>query len=56
MFEFKEKIEDYTEEEFIEFLGEFIKPTAMKNGKALKGKELDKYWDIVLDHFIKITE
>ncbi|ECJ3938415.1 bacteriocin immunity protein, partial [Salmonella enterica subsp. salamae] len=50
MFNFKEKIEDYTEEEFIEFLGEFIKPTAMKNGKALKGKELDKYWDIVLDH------
>ncbi|ASO11832.1 bacteriocin immunity protein [Salmonella enterica subsp. salamae serovar 57:z29:z42] len=56
MFEFKEKIEDYTEEEFVEFLGEFIKPTAMKNGKVLKGKELDKYWDIVLDHFIKITE
>lgn len=56
MFEFKQRIEDYTEDEFINFLREFINPTAMKNGKPLKVKELEKYWDIVMDHFIKMTE
>ncbi len=53
MYNFKEKIEDYTEKEFIDFLGEFTNPTG--DASQLKGKELDKYWDAIEDHFIEIT-
>lgn len=49
MYKFKQKIEDYTEEEFIEFLNEFMNPS----GK--RGKEWDKYSDALMDHFIEIT-
>ncbi len=51
---FKEKLEDYTEEEFLNFLGGLR--SSMKDGKPLKGKELEMYWDSLVDHFIKITE
>ena len=51
---FKEKLEDYTEEEFLNFLGGLR--SSMKDGKPLKGKELEMYWDTLVDHFIKITE
>ncbi|WP_173678253.1 bacteriocin immunity protein, partial [Escherichia coli] len=40
---FKEKLEDYTEEEFLNFLGGLR--STMKDGKPLKGKELEMYWD-----------
>ncbi|EIH8170836.1 bacteriocin immunity protein, partial [Escherichia coli] len=43
MYDFKNKIEDYTEREFIELLGEFTNPTG--DNAQLKGEELDKYWD-----------
>ena len=43
MYNFKDKIEDYTEREFIELLGEFTNPTG--DNAQLKGEELDKYWD-----------
>lgn len=54
MFIFKETISDYTEGEFVDFLEEFTNPT--KNGEPLMGAELEKYTDILLNHFIKITE
>ena len=54
MFNFKEKIEDYTELEFIEFLREFRKAT--RKDQSLKGKILEKYIDDLVDHLIKITE
>ncbi|EBP0115964.1 bacteriocin immunity protein, partial [Salmonella enterica] len=54
MFNFKEKIECYTEMEFIEFLREFRKAT--RKDQSLKGKKLEIYIDDLVDHFIKITE
>jgi hypothetical protein len=54
MFEFKNAINDYTEDEFIEFLHEFRRAT--RKDKSLKGSELDSYLDRLMDHFIKITE
>ncbi len=51
---FKEKLEDYTEEEFLNFLGGLR--SSMKDGKPLKGKELEMYWDSLVDHFIEITQ
>ncbi|ENY1911419.1 bacteriocin immunity protein, partial [Salmonella enterica] len=45
MFNFKEKITDYTEMEFIDFLKELSNPT--KNGKPLIGKEFEKYQDVL---------
>ena len=40
---FKEKLQDYTEDEFLNFLGGLR--SSMKDGKSLKGKELEMYWD-----------
>ena len=54
MHDFKEKIEDYTEDEFIDFLGEFRKAT--RKAQSLKGKALEKYIDDMIDHFIQVTE
>jgi glycine cleavage system protein P-like pyridoxal-binding family len=54
MLEFKNTINDYTEDEFIEFLHEFRRAT--RKDKSLKGKELDTYLDKLMDHFIVITE
>ena len=51
---FKEKLEDYTEEEFLNFLGGLR--STMKDGKPLKGKELEMYQDSLVDHFIEITQ
>ena len=50
---FKEKLQDYTEDEFLNFLGGLR--SSMKDGKSLKGKELEMYWDSLVDHFIEIT-
>lgn len=54
MLEFKRTINDYTEDEFIEFLHEFRRAT--RKDKSLKGKELDTYLDKFMGHFIVITE
>ena len=51
---FKEKLQDYTEDEFLNFLGGLR--SYMKDGKSLKGKELEMYWDSLVDHFIEITQ
>ncbi|WP_215475568.1 bacteriocin immunity protein [Escherichia coli] len=51
---FKEKLEDYTEEEFLNFLGGLR--SSMKDGKPLKGEELDKYWDDLEEHLTRITQ
>ncbi|HDV8849477.1 TPA: bacteriocin immunity protein, partial [Escherichia coli] len=51
---FKEKLQDYTEDEFLNFLGGLR--SSMKDGKSLKGKELEMYWDSLVDHFIEITQ
>lgn len=54
MFNFKEKIEDYTEKEFLELLGELINATS--KDKSLKGQQLEKYLIALFNHFIRITE
>ncbi|MDU2940531.1 MAG: bacteriocin immunity protein [Enterobacteriaceae bacterium] len=54
MFNCKGKLEDYTENDFIELLGEFRNST--RKEKYLKGNELEKYIDCLIDHFIEITE
>lgn len=54
MFTLKQKFEDYTQEEFIEFLNEFRFATRKDN--SLKGQQLEKYLDALFDHFIEITE
>ncbi|CAH6635372.1 bacteriocin immunity protein [Pseudocitrobacter vendiensis] len=46
----KPAIEDYTEEEFLEFLNEFF-----INTKHLKGDEFEKHIDCLLEHFDKIV-
>lgn len=38
---FKEKLEDYTEDEFLNFLGGMR--SLVKDGKTLKGKALERY-------------
>lgn len=48
--ELKQRIEDYTESEFIEFLTEFF-----KNIHNLKGKELESHIDSLVAHFDKIV-
>jgi hypothetical protein len=48
---FKEKLEEYTEEEFLEFL----RGMSSKHNN-LRGDELIRYRDRIVDHFIKITE
>ena len=53
MYDFKEKIEDYTEAEFIELLGEFRNTT--RKDKSLKGDALQKYLDDLIDYFVEIT-
>jgi hypothetical protein len=47
----KNRLEDYTESEFLELL-----ESLFSNPENLKGKELDKHFDIVVTHFEKITE
>ncbi|CAI8750999.1 Colicin-E7 immunity protein [Pseudomonas sp. IT-P12] len=48
---FKEKLEDYTESEFLSFLQGFT-----DYPPGLKGKALEKYLDHLLAHFELITE
>ncbi|GCS91903.1 bacteriocin immunity protein [Escherichia coli] len=43
MYNFKDKIEDYTEREFIELLCKFTNQTG--DNPQLKGVVLDKNWD-----------
>lgn len=54
MFNFRGKIEDYTEQEFIELLGELRNAT--RKEQSLTGKQLENYLDEIVDHFIKVTE
>lgn len=54
MFNFKRKIEDYTEEEFIGLLDEIV--NARSKDETLEGKQLEKYIDAAVDNFIEITE
>ncbi|WJV93367.1 bacteriocin immunity protein [Escherichia coli] len=55
MHDLKYKIYFYTEGEFLEMLEEIVR-SSMKDGKPLKGKELEMYWDSLVDHFIEITQ
>lgn len=48
---FKEKLEDYTEAEFLEFLNAFV-----SNPENLEGKEYGKYIDRLVNHFERVTE
>jgi hypothetical protein len=48
---FKEKLEDYTESEFLDFLGEFFHCTSNLSGQAL-----ESYRDRLLEHFERVTE
>ncbi len=48
---FKERLEDYTEAEFLSFLGEFFHQTS-----GLRGRALEDYRDKLLDHFESLTE
>lgn len=48
---FKERLEDYTEAEFLLFLGEFFHQTS-----GLRGRALEAYRDKLLDHFESVTE
>ncbi|WP_218452779.1 bacteriocin immunity protein [Salmonella enterica] len=54
MFNFKGKIENYTEMEFLELLGEIRNDT--RTEKSLKGDELENYIVSIVNHFIHITE
>lgn len=47
----KQKLEDYTEAEFIEFLNELF-----ENLNNLKGRELESHIDSLVDHFDKIVD
>ncbi|WP_392397386.1 bacteriocin immunity protein [Citrobacter sedlakii] len=49
----KDRLEDYTENEFLEILYEFRKNT--RKEKELKGKKPDEYFDMLMDNFIKVT-
>ncbi|WP_460146150.1 bacteriocin immunity protein [Pseudomonas sp. S2_A02] len=48
---FKERLEDYTEAEFLSFLEEFFHQTS-----GLKGRALEDYRDRLLAHFELVTE
>ncbi len=54
MHDLKYKIYFYTEGEFLEMLEEIVNATS--KDKPLKGKELEMYWDSLVDHFIEITQ
>lgn len=47
----KERLEDYTEEEFLNFLREFFHQTS-----GLEGRQLERYWNRCIDHFEAVTE
>ncbi|ECF1703882.1 TPA: bacteriocin immunity protein [Salmonella enterica subsp. enterica serovar Enteritidis] len=47
----KNKLEDYTEDEFIEFLNNFFEPP-----EYLDGDELSRYIDNLQRHFTKVTQ
>ncbi|WES68032.1 bacteriocin immunity protein [Superficieibacter sp. HKU1] len=53
MISFREKIEDYTEEDFLELLGEFRNST--RQDKSLNDDEVEDYIDRLTDHFMAIT-
>ncbi|AFI90909.1 bacteriocin immunity protein [Pectobacterium parmentieri] len=50
----KDKISEYTEDEFVSLLKEFRKST--RQAKTLKGKDLKKYLDDLLSNFILVSE
>ncbi|WP_234096014.1 bacteriocin immunity protein [Citrobacter portucalensis] len=51
MIHFKQKIEDYTEAEFIEFLNELF-----ENPGNLKGREFETHCNMLVKHFDKIVD
>lgn len=51
MMNFKDKLEDYTESEFLIFLNEMT-----ENPQNFKGKDYGDHVDKYVDHFVKITE
>lgn len=48
---FKDRLEDYTEAEFLSFLSEFFHQTS-----DFKGQELERYRERLLSHFELVTE
>jgi hypothetical protein len=48
---FKEKLENYTEAEFLTFLSEFFHQTS-----GLKGRALEEYRNKLLEHFESVSE
>ncbi|MBX8513836.1 bacteriocin immunity protein [Pseudomonas cichorii] len=46
----KRKLENYTEQEFLDLINEFTNP------RNLPGEEFERHTDLLLDHFIEITE
>ncbi|MIG40630.1 bacteriocin immunity protein [Salmonella enterica subsp. enterica] len=49
--EFKNNLEDYTEDEFIELLNNFFEPP-----EELHGDKLSKFIGDLVSHFIRITQ
>ncbi|WP_410737749.1 bacteriocin immunity protein, partial [Citrobacter koseri] len=49
--ELKQRLEDYTESEFIEFLNEFF-----ENPGNLKGREFESHSNRLVKHFDKIVD
>ncbi|QBF24609.1 bacteriocin immunity protein [Pseudomonas tructae] len=49
--ELKQRIEDYTDAEFLELVREFF-----ENRSGLTGKEYGQYIDKLMNHFVTITE
>lgn len=49
--EFKNKLEEYTEDEFIEFLTNFFEPP-----EELRGNELSTFIDDLASHFMTVTQ
>ncbi|MHC8339549.1 bacteriocin immunity protein [Pseudomonas sp. HLT2-19-2] len=48
---FKNRLEDYTEAEFLLFIREFF-----EHSNELEGEALNEYTDRLLDHFEEVTE
>lgn len=49
--DFKARLEDYTEQEFLKLVGTFF-----KNDTSLTGERYDTYIDNLVDHFEAVTE
>lgn len=54
MIEFDKKFEEYTQAQFIDFLQRFT--DVDERYPDLQGAKFEKYFDSLVDHFIKVTE